>query len=348
MSQGKDGSSADVPGPIAPGSLAPPRAETSPREKEERVRIGLVIDAVCDMPEPLIEEYGIEVVPVTVQVGGLTFLDTKEPRVRTAFYRDRLIENRTASTAPPSAEAIKRLFLERLVTKYDFVFFLTTASSRSAIYDNAQAASFGIISEYRNIRAEAGLTTPFVLRVIDTQVIVGAQGVAAVEAARMIRAGATPNEVELHLSRLVPRVYGYLVPNDLWHIRESSRRRGEPVIGLLQYGLARLLQIKPVLCLHQNQGTAVATIRKFENANARLFQFVGKLITQGKLLSGIGVGYTGSIAELEELPGYRELKQVAAAAGVELLTTQMGITAGIYFGSHVVGVAFAAEEHEFE
>jgi DegV family protein with EDD domain len=315
---------------------------------EVKVRIGLVIDSVCDLPESFIAEHNIEVMPIEIRIGGLTFFDRKDPEVTAAFYRDRLMKRGHGDTAPVPVEQIRKTFLERLVLQYDFVFFLTTASSRSKIYENALAASFSIIAEYKAVRSAAGVPGPFVMRVIDTEVIVGAQAISAMEAARLIREGATPNQIEAHLNQLIPRVYGYMVPSDLHHVRESSMHRGEAAIGWFQYAAARLLDIKPVLSINRNHARPVAAIRKFENANSRLFQFGIKRIKAGLFVPMIGVGYSGDIADLEKIPDYHELKAEAQRAGLRFVTLQMGVIAGLYLGENVVGMAFAAEAHDFE
>ncbi len=312
------------------------------------MRIGLVVDSACDLPISYIREHKIELLPITVHIGGQTFFDRKDPEVIAAFYRDHLAHRAIGDTTAVSVEQIKQIFLDRLVLEYDFVFLITTASSRSEIYENALKASFDILSQQKAIRAAAGITGPFVLRVIDSQVIFGAISVSVVEAARMIRAGATPGEIETRLNEIVPQVYGYVVPNDLHHLRESSKRRGEQAVAWHRFLLARMFNIKPLLVANRNRATAVANLHNFEDARSRLFRFAAERVREGLLTPAIGVGYGGDISDLEKFPAFDELRAAAQAAGIEFIVVAMGVVTGIYLGEGCIAIAFAAREHRFE
>ncbi len=311
------------------------------------MRIGLVIDAACDLPASIIRDYRIEVMPVAVQIGDLKIIDNNDPEATAAFYRNFPVKSGSGDSLPTSVDEIRAAFLDHLVLEYDFVFFLTTASSRSKIYDNALHASLGIISEYKTRRMAAGLSGSFVMRVIDSQVLFGAQAISAIEAARMIRADATPAQIETRLNELIPHVYGYIVPNDLVHVFQAAKRRGEPPTGPLRFLFARLLDVKPVLRIVRNTLGAVAGLRKFEHANTRLFRFGVERIKAGLLTPVFGVGYAGDFSRIEKIPGFAELREAAAAASVELVTFQMGIVAGTYLGKDVIGITFAAPDHKF-
>jgi DegV family protein with EDD domain len=312
------------------------------------MRIGLVVDAAGDLPPELIREYRIEIMPVVVKAGEQIFLDTKDLETTISFYRNFPIKPGQGETRPVSIDEVKSLFLDRLVHEYDFVFFLTASSAISAIHENALEASLGIISEYKARRAATGTSGPFVMRVIDTQVLFGAQSIATLEAARMIRAGAAPAQIEQRLNALIPNVYGYIVANNLVHIYYTARKRGEYPVSWLGFMFARLLSIKPVLRVARNSLAGVAVVRKYENANSRLLRFAAGRIRAGLLTPLLGLGYTGDFSEVKKIPGYDELLQTAKEAGVEIFTAHMGMVAGCYLGKDVVGITFAAPEHRFK
>ena len=152
------------------------------------MRIGLVVDSACDLPPSFIEKHRIRVLPITVHLDGHDLIDSRDPDVTLDFYRRHLCAG-DAATSPQTVEQIKQLFLSSLVLDYDFVFCLTIASSRSPIYEHATQASFSIINEYKPIRAAAGLSGHFSLRVMDSQNLFAGQGVSAVEAIRLIESG---------------------------------------------------------------------------------------------------------------------------------------------------------------
>ena len=188
------------------------------------MRIGLVVDSACDLPQDFYRDHNIVILPVTVHVGNEEFVDRRDPEATLEFYKRHLSNAANAETAPFTVEQIRELFLQRLVLDYDFVFCLTVASGRSPIFENATQASLSILSEYKAVRAQAGVQGPFALRVIDSQNLFAAQGVLAVEAARMIREGHTPNRIRERLDSLIPALYMYGVPSDLYCARAPTRR----------------------------------------------------------------------------------------------------------------------------
>lgn len=134
------------------------------------MRIGLVVDSACDLPRDFLEGERVELLPITVRIGDAVQVDHRDEAQTLAFLESHIAERgANAETIPYTPEQIRDLFLERLVVEYDYVFCMTITGSRSPIFANAQKASYMILNDYKQPRAAAGNTTPFALRVIDTQ-----------------------------------------------------------------------------------------------------------------------------------------------------------------------------------
>lgn len=311
------------------------------------MRIGLVVDSACDLPHEFCTEHGIVILPVTIHVGGEAFIDRRDPEATRDFYQRHLSNAAHAETAPLSVEQIRTLFLERLVLDYDFVFCLTVASARSPIFDNATQASLSILSEYKPVRARAGIQGPFALRVIDSQNLFAAQGVLAVEAARMIREGHTPHQIRERIDSLLPALYMYGLPNDLYHLRARAHKKGDKSVGWFKYAIGGLLDMKPVIRGHRNETASIASVHHFDKGAQRLFEFIIERIQAGLLAPTLCVSYTGDLEKLEAMPGYQELKAEAAKQGVAVYTSVASITACINVGEGALSIGFCAPEHEY-
>ena len=311
------------------------------------MRIGLVVDSACDLPQDFYRDHNIVILPVTVHVGNEEFVDRRDPEATLEFYKRHLSNAANAETAPFTVEQIRELFLQRLVLDYDFVFCLTVASGRSPIFENATQASLSILSEYKAVRAQAGVQGPFALRVIDSQNLFAAQGVLAVEAARMIREGHTPNRIRERLDSLIPALYMYGVPSDLYHLRARANKKGDKSVGWFKYAVGSALDIKPLIRANRNETASIASIRHFDEGARRLCQFVTERIRAGLLTSTVCVSYGGNMERLERLPGYLELKQAAADHGVQLYASVASVTACINVGEGALNIGFCAPEHEF-
>ncbi len=312
------------------------------------MRIGLVVDSACDLPQDFCEEHGIIILPVTVHVGNEEFVDRRDPAATLEFYRRHLTNAAHAETAPLSVEQIKDLFLQRLVLDYDFVFCQTVASSRSPIFEHATQASLTILSEYKAVRARANIQGPFALRVIDSQNLFAAQGVLAVETARMIGEGLMPNRIRERIDNLIPNLYLYGLPSDLYHLRARANKKGDKSVGWFKYALGSAFDMKPVIRGHRGETASVASIRHFDEGSKRLCHFVAERIRGGLLTPTLCVTYAGDLEKLEKLPGYQELKMVAQEYRVKLYTSVASITACINIGEGALAFAFCAPEHEFK
>lgn len=312
------------------------------------MRVGLVVDSACDLPQSYIQDNGIVIMPITIRNDGKKFIDVRDPVETRNFYRQHLADSAQSETAPLSVEEIKRLFLDRLVIDYDFVFCLTIASSRSPIYENATQASYSILSEYKPIRMAAGHNTPFALRVVDTGNVFAGQGVMAAVVAKMIREGASPHRIRERLEQLLPQLWGYMLPSSLFHLRARAAKKGDKSVGWLQYAVGSALDIKPLIRGHRNETGPVAKLRHYDEGAKRVFNFIGDRIRAGLLEPTICISYGGELEELYQLPGYAQMADVAAAHKVELLASTLSITGVINVGEGSVTVAFFAPDHEFE
>jgi DegV family protein with EDD domain len=311
------------------------------------MRIGVVVDSGCDLPPKFIHEHGIGILPITIHLDGRDLVDLRDVDATLEFYRNHRTTAADAGTSPLSPERIKEFFLSRLVLYYDFVFCLTIASSRSPIYENAVKASFAILSEYKPVRARAGIASPFSLRVVDTQNLFAGQAITAVEAVRMIRDGVTnPNRIRERLDLLAQNTYGYMIPRDLHYLRVRAQKKGDRSVGWFGAMLGSALDIKPLIRGYRNETRPVAKLRHFEDAAQALFGYAAERAEKGLLTPTLALSYGGELAEMRKLPGYAAMMNTCKRRGVEVFESIMSVTGGVNVGEGALALALAAEEHE--
>jgi len=312
------------------------------------MRIGVVVDSACDLPQSFIEENKIVILPITLHLDGRQMIDQRDPETTLEFYRQHVTAAAQAETTAFSVGQTKKLFLERLVIDYDLVFVFTIASSRSPMFENVKRASLEILNEYKPIRAAAGIQTPFAMRVIDTQNCFAAQAVPVIECVRMIKQGISHNKIRERVEYLVQNTFGYLLPRDLKQLRARAQKRGDKSVGLVQYLIGSALDVKPLVRGYRNNTGPVARVRHFEEGSAKVWKYVERQIDKGLLTPILVLEYGGDPANLESLPGYAEMLATAERNGVEVYTSIMSMVGGIHVGEGALGVAFAAEEHEVD
>ena len=223
------------------------------------MRIGIVVDSACDLPQDFIAAHNIVLLPITVRIGEAVLADHRDEQATLSFLHAHVAEHGAeAETIPFSVNQIRDLFLQQLVIDYDHVFCMTITKTRSPIHDNALQASFAILNDYKPVRQAAGYNSPFALRVLDTQNLFAAQAVTAVEAVRLRDSNASVQQIRERLEELAGNVHGYMVTRDLYYMRARARHKGDRSVGLLSAALGSALDIKPVLHGYRGETGPVA------------------------------------------------------------------------------------------
>ena len=310
------------------------------------MRMGLAIDAACDVSQEFLLKHNVAVMPITVKVDRETFMDKRDPAEMDRFISKRLgSRSHSAETEPSPVEEVQNLFLEKLVIEQDCVFCLTITSTRSPINEHVNKASFGILKNYRQARDEAGVPGPFMMRVIDTRNLFSGTAPAIFEAARMIDAGSTPAAIRERLLYIADHSYGYMLPRDLYYIRARAKKKNDRSVSLFSAVLGSALDIKPLLRCFRGETAPVAKTRGFEQGAEILFNYATKRVRAGLLVPVVCVSYGGDLAVLERLPGFTDLRAACDECGVELMEAPMSITGMVNVGEGAVTLGLAAEDH---
>ena len=286
--------------------------------------------------------------PITLRIGDALIEDRRHPEETQAFYArhlDRKSED-FAESIPYSVAQIERLFLERLVLDYDYVFCLTITSTRSPIFDHAMQASRAILTKYKAIRRDAGMEERFGLAVFSTRNLFTGQAVPVAEAVRLIRLGGLPSEIGARLKQLIDETHTYLVPADLFHIYKRASKKGDTSLGWSSYTLGTWLDVKPILHCHRDVTTTVDKVRGFYAGVEQLFDKAVQRINDGLDAPSICISYGGEPALVARMSGYARLAKAAEDNGVEIHVSPMSKTAAVNVGPGALSLAFAARGHQ--
>ncbi|MBE2211446.1 MAG: DegV family protein [Xanthomonadaceae bacterium] len=308
------------------------------------MRIGLVVDAGCDLPDEMIADENVVVLPIAVRIGDHMTLDTRNSDVTRQFMESDIAKDAAeAETIPYTVEQIRELFLTRLVHEYDYVFCQTIAASRSPIYERAVQASFGILNDYHEVRRAAGNNTPFALRVQDTGNLFAGQALSAWDTLRLRKAGESPMRIRTRLERVANATQGIVVTPDLYYMRNRGRKKGDRSVGLMSAMLGTALDVKPMVLANRGNTAPVAKVRGFEPAARKLYDTVILNIRDGLLVDAVCLSYAGELDDMRNLPGYDDLVATCSEHGVELIESMMGLTGVINIGKGSLTAAYSKE-----
>ena len=189
--------------------------------------VRVVTDSACDLPEPLVDELGIEIVPLTIRFGAEELVDRAELSNQ-EFWRRLQGASTLPETAAPSAGAFAARFGALADAGADGIVCINLSSRLSATMQAAQVASSSV-----------GEQCP--VEVVDSLTCSMGLGNLCLAAARRANEGAPLDEVVAEVTdrRDRTRLYGTL--DTLEFLKKGGR------IGNARALLGSMLSVKPVI-----------------------------------------------------------------------------------------------------
>jgi DegV family protein with EDD domain len=191
------------------------------------VPVRVVTDSACDLPEALVAELGIEIVPLTIRFGAEELVD-REELTNQAFWQRLATAPTLPETAAPSAGAFAATFRDLADAGADGIVCINLSSRLSATMQAAQVAA-PTVSEHCRVEVIDSLTCSMGL------------GNLCIAAARRANAGVGLGEVvdEVTDRRDRTRLFGTL--DTLEFLKKGGR------IGNARALLGSMLAVKPVV-----------------------------------------------------------------------------------------------------
>ena len=283
----------------------------------------IVSDSSCDLPDELIKENNIKVVPFYVSLDGNDYLKERVNLQVRDFYEKMVNEsNLNPKTTLPSVADYEDVFEEQIKAGNSIICVCIT-SKFSGSYNSASVAKENCLEKYPNAK----------ITVIDSMVNTGVQGLLVLEIARMKRDGKTYDEaIKLaNAMRKTGRIF-FTVGN-LEYLRKGGR------IGKLVGIVGATLKIKPIIVLRDGEifsaGISFTRKKSFLKAtDAALNYFKESKENPDDYQFITGYGY-----DIEEGKLYNEkLKEILKREDVLLI--QIGATIGVHTGPYPLGVGF--------
>jgi DegV family protein with EDD domain len=314
------------------------------------MKIGLMTDAACDLPSQFLEQHNVEVLPINLKFGKKQVLDIRDVLLTLDFYRSYMgNKDLEAETSALTVEETANFF-RNLVSRYDKLLCVVVAASRSKIHEYATAASYAVMQELREMRqavnAAPTQNEQFGIRVLDTDSLFTGQGVLVFAALRAIEAGTSYAAVVNLVQDLIPKIHGYLVPQDLYYLRARARKRGEKVMGMTRYLVGSALGIKPILEANRTQTHVAGKARGFDATVRKVFAWAAEDVERGLKIPAVVMSYGGNPKEMTDTDSYKRFSEMAKARGIKLLLSVMSPTAGIYVGPRAFSLAYAMDGYD--
>ncbi|HSW10496.1 MAG TPA: DegV family protein [Bacillota bacterium] len=190
-----------------------------------KTAVKIVTDSVCDLPERLIEQHRITVVPALVHFGVEQYRDRVEISVQEFMRRLPLAKTPPKTSQPPPGAFLE--VYEEATKDGSSVVSIHVSSRMSGTYQSAMVA--------RSMLADRDI------EVYDSQLGSMGQGWMVLAAAREALAGKGKQEILATVARVGSRMRTLIVVDTLEYLARNGR------VGRAQAWLGGMLRVKPIL-----------------------------------------------------------------------------------------------------
>ena len=272
--------------------------------------VRIVTDSSADLPQHLVDQHQITVLPCYVVIDDQTFKDGIEIQPD-AFYARLQAEGRTPTTAQPTVADFQEVYRD-LVGQGHQVISIHVSAKLSGTLNSAE-------------QAKASLGDSFQVEIIDSQLASIALGLAVLEATSILANGKDFHEATDEIRQGLDRHHGLFSLDTLEYLKKGGR------IGKAQAFMGSILSVKPILRLQDGEAHPVERPRNLERATRRLVELVHDLVPVQRLAVIHSTDPARRVALKQELLDLLPTDQIIEA--------RFGSTLGTYIGPDALGVA---------
>ena len=287
-------------------------------------KVGIVIDSAAAIPQALVKEYNIQIVPLLSIIEGKSYRDIADIKTPDELFQ--MVKKSsgfpTTSASPPTAylEAYRQLS-----QRVNDILVITISSNLSMSFNSATQAKEMAKNELPALN----------IQVFDSRTTVGAYGFIALAAARAAASGQDITQIIEVASKIREKVNCIFMFDTLSYLARSGRRgRAAALAG-------NMLSMKTILDVPTSTGSVepVTRVRTKARAIRRLLEIMGQRVGVTNSSLHVMVQHTCSLDEAERLKEI-VLNQFNCA---EILLCEFNPVASLITGPKMLGLSFYSD-----
>ena len=281
--------------------------------------IRIFVDSVSDMPDEYLQKYNITMIPLTVNLNGLSY-DDRSGLTLDEFFS----EIRRTNTFPTTAAPAPHKFIENFqpaVDAGDSIICFTMSSASSATYQSACLAK----SKFPDAKID----------IIDTKCAGMCQGLNAITAARLALSGKDHDEIVAASQKRVPRLKTLVLLDTMEFLRRGGR------ISATKARMASVLGVKPVIEYMASTDGNIELVHRSRGIEKSMKWMV-------ELAQSLKKNFTDSLLAIEYStdpePAHiiKSLLEKVYKLG-EVIITPIGKVVGTHVGPQATGIFFEVD-----
>lgn len=257
---------------------------------ERMTKVKIVTDSTADLSEELVRELGISVVPLSITIDGVTFLDRVD-----ITPHEFLTKMKQSAELPKSSQPAVGHFVEL----YDQL----GSDGSEIISIHMTGGMSGTVTSAEN----AARISESKVTVIDSMYISRALAFQVVEAAKMAKAGHSKEEIVKRVEEIRENSTLFVTVDTLENLVKGGRiGKGKALIG-------SLLNIKPIASLQDGVYTPVSKVR----SHAKIVKYLSEKFVEdvrNKTIKGVAIAQVDAVElatnlkdAIKKLTGYTDV-----------------------------------------
>lgn len=279
--------------------------------------VGVLTDSCASIPEALIEELRIEVVPYYMHRGLETLRDLVDVQ-REEFFRWLPTAKELPKTANPGPGDYLEAFKDLAQSTREIVSIHMT-SIGSGAYQSAMAAKEMAREILPDLRIE----------VVDSRNVSLCQGWMVIEAARAALAGKSLDDIVQLVRKMIPKTRMIQTADTLRYLYMGGR------IGKAQHLVGSLLNIKPLIGMEDGVIVPLGTVRSRRKAYAKIAEMMEEAVGHKGRVK-VAFVHAAALEEVEKLRAEVEQRLTC----VETLVAELSPVLGVHTGPGTAGVCY--------
>ncbi len=273
-------------------------------------KIAIVTDSTSDLDTGMLQEFGIEILPLHVVYHDREYLDRVNIEPDEVYEN---MDNEVPTTSLPSPAEIANLFSRLREEKFTHVLSMHISSGLSGTYETVCQ----VAREYKEM----------VFEVLDSKSLSMGLGFPVLEAAHELRRSMDFQRVINVAKTVSQQTKMYFVLSTLEYLKRGGR------IGYVSGTLGELLNIKPIITVN-NEGKYItyAKVRGRDQSLKKLFDILSENTQEARY--NVAIVHGGAEQEARKL--WQKARQLPNI--VELLFNQISPVMGVHTGPGLVGI----------
>ncbi|GAA0083954.1 DegV family protein [Clostridium sp. CTA-7] len=276
-------------------------------------KIKILTDSCLDLPEELIKENNIEVIPVLINFGEESYIDREEinlEEMQEKIQKDKVLPT-TAQITPIRFEE----YFKKSLDEGCKVLAILMSSNMSGTYNSACIARDMLETED--------------IVIVDTQVITSAQGFFVLKACELRDKGLKAEEIKEELLKIIPKMNASLCFESLENLVRGGR------ISKTAGAIGTALGLKVIIGFEDGMMTSKDKVRGNKKA-------LKKIISDYET-SNPDKSEPVILIEIESPEMKSELKKYLEENNIKYIETKPGCAVGIHSGTRVSGLFFLSK-----